>query len=119
MLRALGLVLAIVVVGVVGLVASDVTGRWEGAVDTPDGPFHLAFEFAVDGPALTGTVESVMGTSPLVNGKVASEDTITFDVEFEGSTITHQGKLAGDEITITAQGPWGESVYTVTRVAAK
>jgi hypothetical protein len=112
---------AFLVTTLIGLVSSvamaaDVTGHWEGAVDTPDGPFPLAFEFVVDGDTLSGSVESAMGKTALSNGKVLSDEEISFDVEFEGNVITHQGKVNGDEIAIASQGPWGEASYVIRRV---
>jgi hypothetical protein len=101
--------------------AADVTGKWVGNVDTPNGPIELTYEFKADGEALTGTVASAMGSLPLDKGKVAG-DVITYSVTIEGAgTITHEAKMnaAGDELTIKATGEWGTSEYVVKRAPAK
>jgi hypothetical protein len=97
--------------------AADVTGKWVGSVDTPNGPLELTYDLKVDGETLTGTVASAMGALPLADGKVAG-DTMTYKVTIENSTITHQATInaAGDEITIKATGDWGTSEYKVKRV---
>ncbi len=35
--------------------AADVTGKWVGSVDTPNGPIELTYELKADGETLTGT----------------------------------------------------------------
>jgi hypothetical protein len=101
--------------------AADVTGKWVGNVETPNGPIELTYEFKAEGEALTGTVASAMGSLPLNKGKVAGE-VITYEVTIEGAgTITHEAKMnaAGDELTIKATGEWGTSEYVVKRAPAK
>ena len=95
--------------------AADIDGKWEGAVQTPDGDLLLTFDFKTDGDALSGTVDSVMGVVPLKNGRV-NGDVLTFDVELEAMTVSHEARVNGDEITIKARGDWGESEYVVKRV---
>jgi len=97
--------------------ASDVTGKWVGNVETPNGPLELTYEFKAEGETLTGTVASAMGALPLAEGKVAG-DTITYKVTLENSVITHEATInaAGDEITIKATGDFGTSEYKVKRV---
>ena len=101
--------------------AADVTGKWVGNVETPNGPIELTYEFKAEGEALTGTVASAMGSLPLEKGKVAG-DVISYSVTIEGAgTITHEAKMnaAGDELVIKATGEWGTSEYTVKRAPAK
>ncbi len=35
--------------------AADVTGKWVGSVDTPNGPLEVTYELKADGETLTGT----------------------------------------------------------------
>ncbi len=99
--------------------ASDVTGKWVGSVETPNGPLELTYELKAEGEALTGTVASPMGSLPLNKGKIAG-DVLTYEVALDGSVITHEAKInaAGDEITVKATGSWGTNEYVVKRVAA-
>jgi hypothetical protein len=99
--------------------AADVTGKWVGNVETPNGPLELTYEFKSEGETLTGTVASSMGSLPLNKGKIAG-DTLTYEVAIENSVITHEARInaAGDEITIKATGEWGTSEYKVKKVAA-
>jgi carbon monoxide dehydrogenase subunit G len=73
--------------------AADVTGKWVGSVETPNGPLELTYEFKAEGDALNGTV---------------------------ASAITHQATIndAGTEITVKATGEWGTNEYVVKKVAA-
>ena len=112
------LVACVMTIGMAGAaLAADVTGKWVGSVETPNGPLELTFEFKAEGEALSGSVTSAMGTQALSNGKVAG-DVLTFDVALEGGTITHEAKVntTGDEIAIKATGDWGTTEYLVKKV---
>ena len=100
--------------------AADVTGKWVGSVETPNGPIELTYDFKADGEALSGTVASAMGSLPLNKGHIAG-NVLTYEVALEGAVITHEAKIndAGTEITIKATGEWGTSEYVVKRAAAK
>ena len=97
--------------------ASDVTGKWVGSVETPNGPIELTYEFKADGEALSGTVASAMGSLPLNKGKIAG-NVLTYEVALEGAVITHQATIneAGTEIAVKATGEWGTSEYVVKKV---
>ena len=99
--------------------AGDVTGRWVGSVDTPNGPIELTYDLKVEGEVLSGSVTSAMGTVALSNGKVAGQ-TLTYDVQVEAMTITHEATVNADgsEITVKATGDWGTSEYVVKKVDA-
>jgi len=99
--------------------AADVTGKWVGSVETPNGALELTFELKTEGEAVTGTVASAMGSLPINNGKLAG-DVLTFDVVIEAMTIKHECKVsaAGDEIAVKSTGDWGTSEYVVKKVAA-
>ena len=97
--------------------AADVTGKWVGNVETPNGPIELTYEFKAEGEALTGTVASAMGSLPLNKGKIAGK-VLTYEVALEGAVITHQATIneAGTEIAVKATGEWGTSEYVVKKV---
>ena len=100
--------------------AADVTGKWVGNVETPNGPIELTYEFKAEGEALNGTVASAMGSLPLAKGKIAG-NVLTYEVALEGAgVITHEATIneAGTEITVKATGEWGTSEYVVKKVDA-
>jgi hypothetical protein len=99
--------------------AADVTGKWIGSVETPNGPLELTYELKAEGETVTGTVSSPMGSLPIDQGKLAG-DVLTYSVSIEGAVITHEAKLnaTGDEIAIKATGDWGTSEYVVKKAAA-
>jgi hypothetical protein len=99
--------------------AADVTGKWAGSIDTPNGPIELTYDFKASGETLTGTATSPMGTVELTNGKIAG-DTLTYDIQVESGKITHSAKVNADgtEIAVTATGDWGTVDYVVKKVVA-
>lgn len=85
--------------------AADVTGSWTAEMTTPDGnSFQLSFTFRQDGNKLTGTVQGPGDPIDISNGKVDGNK-ISFDVSFNGMTISHEGTVndAGDEIEMTTK----------------
>lgn len=91
--------------------AADVTGNWTADLTTPDGnSMQLAFTFKQDGTKLTGSVQGPQGDSmDISNGKVDGNK-ISFDVSFNGMTISHEGTVneAGDEIEMTTKSDSGD-----------
>jgi opacity protein-like surface antigen len=86
--------------------AADVSGTWTADSTTPNGDsFQLTFTLKQDGAKLTGTVQGSQGDAiDISNGKVDG-DKISFDVLFNGMTISHAGTVnaAGDEIKMTTK----------------
>jgi hypothetical protein len=70
--------------------AADLTGVWVGQMQGPDGGgFQLKFDLKQDGTKLTGTVQGPQGDPIAIsNGKVDG-DKFSFDVSFNGMTISH------------------------------
>ena len=77
--------------------AADVTGKWVGSVETPNGR-RADLQFKAEGEALNGTVASAMGSLPLAKGKIAG-NVLTYEVALEGAVITHEATIneAGTE----------------------
>jgi hypothetical protein len=80
--------------------AADVTGKWNGSTQTPDGQdMTIVFTFKMDGDKLTGTAEGPMGEAPITEGKLDG-DAITFTVEMNDMKIVHTGTVSGDEMKL-------------------
>jgi len=86
--------------------AADVTGTWTADAVGPDGSsYPLTFTFKQDGVKLTGTVQGPQGDPiDISNGKVDGNN-LSFQVSFNGLTITHAGTVndAGDEIKLSTK----------------
>lgn len=112
------------------LLAADIDGKWNAAVDSPQGSVKLVLEFKSEGEKLTGTISADMGggqgmpASPISEGVVKGED-VTFKLSVsiaEGQpplVINYKGKLKGDALSLTSvmdmgQGPQ-ESQLVATR----
>ncbi len=93
-----------------GALAADVTGTWSGQTNSPDGNvFQLTFTFKQDGNTLTGTVQGPQGDPiAITNGKIDG-DKFSFDVSFNGMTISHQCTVvSNDEIKMTTKSDSGD-----------
>ena len=68
----------------------------------------LKFNLKVDGDKLTGTVKSGQGDGEISKGKINGNE-ISFDVDFQGNTITHKGTMDGKGIKMKVEdlGPRG------------
>jgi hypothetical protein len=107
--------------------ATDVTGSWTGSVQAPggggggDNNFTLTFNFKQSGTTLTGTIDAGQGDPlPIANGKIDG-DKISFTVDFNGTTITHEGTVSGDQITLNSKssdGNFPAMALTLKRVKA-
>ena len=78
---------------------ADLTGKWTGAVRTPNGDFPLSYTFKVDGETLTGTAETQAGSTPITDGKISGNN-FTFGLDFNGTALKNTGKFYGDSITV-------------------
>jgi len=86
--------------------AADITGKWTGKIETPNGSRDVNMTFKVDGAALTGSVSGRNGDTPIENGKVSGDD-ISFTVtrKFNDNEIktNYKGKVSGDSIKLKYQ----------------
>lgn len=108
--------------------ADGVAGKWNASVDSPQGPFAMVFEFAVDGGKLTGSLQNdFIGSIPLQDGTVKGNDiafklTIAMEGLPEPLKISYTGTVKGDELALKSKfegtppggGP-AEQTLTATR----
>lgn len=93
--------LAVIAIGVLlsaAAAAADVSGKWKAEFTTPDGQQRVnTFNFKVDGEKLTGTVAGTQDTTPIQGGKVKGDE-ISFSAERPFGSFTYKGAVSGNEI---------------------
>ena len=78
--------------------AADISGKWKAEFSTPDGTQRVnTFVFKVDGATLTGTVAGTQDETPIKNGKINGDD-ISFSAERPFGSFSYTGKVSGAEI---------------------
>jgi hypothetical protein len=119
---------AILVLLALPAAAQDAAGKWNATVETPNGPFALAFEFLVDAAGkLTGSMTNeLFGAIPIKEGMTRGSE-LAFKLTFEGGpdgpmTIAYTGTVKGDELALTSKfegappgGAAGEQSFTAKR----
>ena len=82
----------------VAAAAADVAGTWKAEFTSPDGAQRVnTFTFKVEGGKLTGTVAGSQDETPIQNGKL-NGDEISFSAERPFGKFTYNGKVGGGEI---------------------
>jgi hypothetical protein len=77
---------------------TNVNGKWKAEFSTPDGTQRVnTFTFKVEGGNLTGTVAGAQDETPIKNGKLAGDE-ISFTAERPFGTFTYTGKVSDTEI---------------------
>lgn len=102
--------------------AADISGKWKGTAEGPNGTIERTFTFKVDGGKLTGETESEMlGKATINDGKIEG-DNISFSINanFQGNEmkLEYKGKVVGDQIKLSIDfGGGGQTVeYTLKRI---
>jgi hypothetical protein len=104
------------------LYAADISGKWKGTAQAPNGTVERTFTFKVDGSKLTGETESEMlGKATINDGKIDGDNiSFTINANFQGNEIKleYKGKVVGDQIKLTVEfGGGGQRVeYTLSRI---
>jgi len=118
---SLRVILAAVLVAGMAM-AADVTGKWTGDVNGPDGgAMQISFTLKQEGAKVTGSVEGPGGNIPIQDGKMDG-DILTFTITFDGGgggmKIAHEAKVNGDEMTLTVkmEGQSGPGSMKLKRV---
>ncbi len=75
----------------------DITGKWKGAGNAPDGrTVDITFNFVTSNETLTGSMDGPMGTKEIRNGKIQGK-TFNFDIRMNGRTITHSCEIISED----------------------
>ena len=101
--------------------AADVTGKWTGTVETPNGTRDVTMNLKADGSNLTGTVSGRNGDTEIKDGKINGDD-ISFTVirNFNGNEIkqNYTGKVSGNTVKFKYQMRDREVELTVKRATS-
>ncbi len=99
--------------------AADITGKWSGDMQIPDGTsIPLTFTFKQDGAKVTGTVTSPQGDALAISDGKIVDDKVTFVVMYNGMTIKHEGTVVGDQMKLSSKTDSGDfpgAEFTVKR----
>jgi hypothetical protein len=83
--------------------AGDVTGKWKGTVETPNGPRETTLTLKAEGAALTGSISGRQGETPIQDGKIDG-DKVSFTVvrNFNGNEfkMNYKGAVSGNEMKL-------------------
>ena len=95
-----------------GMLAADINGKWKAEFTSPDGTARTnTFTFKADGTKLTGTVAGSQDQTPIQNGAI-SGDEISFTAERPFGKFTYKGKVTGDQIKMKVE--FNENSYEIT-----
>ena len=75
----------------------DISGKWSGKLNTDGSDIPVTYTFKADGDKLTGSVAYAGGDFNITDGKIKG-DSLFFDVDYNGSPITHTAKCYKDSI---------------------
>jgi len=94
------------------IVASDIDGKWKAEFTSPDGTARTnTFTFKADGTKLTGSVAGSQDQTPIQDGTI-SGDEISFTAERPFGKFKYKGKVTGDQITIKVE--FNENSFEIT-----
>jgi hypothetical protein len=83
----------------------------------PNGDMTITFHLKQDGAKLTGQVETGMGDPvDIQNGKVDGAK-VYWETSFNGTTITHEGTVSGDEMKVTVKA--SDGMFPATEMTLK
>jgi imidazolonepropionase-like amidohydrolase len=97
---------------------ANVAGTYTVTVEIPGQPLPATLTFAQSGSALTGTMVSALGTTPLRDGKItATGFSCVITVQLGGQTVdvTVVGSVSGSLITGTMDSSLGSAPFSGTR----
>jgi len=101
--------------------AADISGKWTGKVESPNGSRDVNMTFKADGATLTGTVSGRQSDSPIEKGEIAGDD-VSFTVirKFNDMEIKtdYTGKVSGDSIKLKYKMRDNEVELSLKRAAS-
>jgi len=98
--------------------AGNISGTWNGAVETAQGTGTPVFTFKQEGEKLTGTYKGQLGEAPLTGTLKGNDISFSIKVNFQGQdlNITYTGKVEGNNMKGKAVlGELGEANWTAKK----
>jgi hypothetical protein len=93
------------------LLAADISGKWKAEFSTPDGTARTnTFTFKVEGEKLTGSVAGSQDETPIQDGKVSGDD-VSFTADRPFGKFTYKGKVVGGEIKLKVE--FGDNSFDI------
>ncbi len=122
-LRKIMILAVLIMVGLAGAYAADITGKWTGEFDSEVGHQKYVFEFKADGANLTGVAISNIGgaeaKTPITEGKInGNEITFVENLNYQGMELrmVYKGTVSGDEIQLARVEGGGLEKFVAKRV---
>ncbi len=117
------LAVSVVLLGLVPILAADVSGKWATTIKTPIGDMNYTFDFKVDGDKLTGKAVMSMGgessESVLTEGSVKGDEISfveTLKIQGQELRCEYKGKISGNEIRGSRTvGSYGAEDFVASR----
>jgi hypothetical protein len=101
--------------------AADISGKWKGTAEGPNGTIERTFDFKADGVKLTGETESqMMGKSTIMDGKIEGSNisfTITGNLQGNEMKLSYKGTVSGDTIKLSVDFGGQTAEYTLKRIS--
>jgi len=83
--------------------AADIDGKWKAEFATPDGTQRTnTFTLKAEGGKVTGTIKGQTDETPIQNGTLAGDE-ISFTADRPFGKFSYKGKVSGDEIKFKVQ----------------
>jgi hypothetical protein len=112
-------VAAVIVLAPMLAAAADLSGTWKAEFTTPDGQQRVnTFVLKVEGGKVTGTVKGMQDETPIQNGKVDGNE-ISFTAERPFGTVVYKGKASGDTIQFNMEVGGQSLEITAKRISPK
>jgi hypothetical protein len=105
------LLIALILISASTILAADVNGIWEGAMETPFGEMDntIILKFDAQKQKLTGRVKSEMFDEKIKNAAF-KEDTVSFNIDMGfGMMMSYEGVVVGNELKLKVIGPEGKA----------
>jgi imidazolonepropionase-like amidohydrolase len=96
-----------------------IDGSWTMTVTSPQGPMEIAMTIAQSGTSFTGSMTSMMGTTPFDDGQVNGSSaswSMTVQMGPQSMTLTFRGEVEGTRMTGTVlMGEFGTAPFTAEK----